>query len=191
MATVRRPTGGRAVWHSREVTYAVAAPAETFGSLQQTYQEIHAMIAAALRDLGACVAPRGPAAGGRRGRRRVLRECGGGEVMAPDGRKVVGSAQVRAGRGLSPARLHSARGRAGRGRGESPWATPARPSAAGLADLVDDRRATRDVVSDAVVRSASSRWGTPGTPGSLPDGVARRAETLRGRFADETWTWRR
>src|SRR5262245_3022550 len=31
--TVRRPTGGRAVWHDAEVTYAVAAPAETFGSL--------------------------------------------------------------------------------------------------------------------------------------------------------------
>ena len=29
LATVRRPTGGRAVWHHHEVTYAVAAPDET------------------------------------------------------------------------------------------------------------------------------------------------------------------
>ncbi|MFN2326957.1 MAG: biotin/lipoate A/B protein ligase family protein, partial [Gemmatimonadales bacterium] len=27
--TVRRPTGGRAVWHARELTYAVAAPEAT------------------------------------------------------------------------------------------------------------------------------------------------------------------
>src|SRR5579859_8229925 len=30
---VRRPTGGRAVWHQHEVTYAVAAPSAPFGSL--------------------------------------------------------------------------------------------------------------------------------------------------------------
>ena len=34
--TVRRPTGGRAVWHADEVTYAVAAPIDTFGSLAET-----------------------------------------------------------------------------------------------------------------------------------------------------------
>ena len=36
LATVRRPTGGRAVWHADEVTYAVAAPAATLGSLSGT-----------------------------------------------------------------------------------------------------------------------------------------------------------
>src|SRR5262249_9925627 len=55
LSTVRRPTGGRAVWHDREVTYAVAAPVETFGSLRATYQEIHALLADALRGLGAPV----------------------------------------------------------------------------------------------------------------------------------------
>src|SRR5438105_4458631 len=28
---VRRPTGGRAVWHDREITYAVTGPAGSFG----------------------------------------------------------------------------------------------------------------------------------------------------------------
>src|SRR3989441_10488252 len=32
---VRRPTGGRAVWHEHEVTYAVAAPIATFGGLRE------------------------------------------------------------------------------------------------------------------------------------------------------------
>src|SRR3990172_5536553 len=61
LATVRRPTGGRAVWHHREVTYSVAAPADTFGALRDTYREIHAMLAGG-------VAPRGAAGGGRRQR---------------------------------------------------------------------------------------------------------------------------
>src|SRR3954452_19252879 len=58
--TVRRPTGGRAVLHSRELTYAVAAPIGQFGSLRDAYQKIHQMLAQALRLLGANVflAPR-------------------------------------------------------------------------------------------------------------------------------------
>src|SRR3954468_9846348 len=42
--TVRRPTGGRAVWHSQELTYAVATPGADFGSLRAAYQEIHTML---------------------------------------------------------------------------------------------------------------------------------------------------
>jgi lipoate-protein ligase A len=33
---VRRPTGGRAVWHDDEVTYAVAAPVAAFGCLRDS-----------------------------------------------------------------------------------------------------------------------------------------------------------
>ena len=98
---VRRPTGGRAVWHEHEVTYAVAAPIATFGSLRETYCAIHERLAAALRTLGvdAKLAPRfargrlgplfeGPAA--------CFAAAVGGEVLIGD-RKVVGSAQVRRG----------------------------------------------------------------------------------------------
>src|SRR5437870_13499326 len=49
---VRRPTGGRAVWHEHEVTYAVAAPIATFGGLRAGYRAIHARLVAALRRLG-------------------------------------------------------------------------------------------------------------------------------------------
>src|SRR5229473_7584991 len=38
---VRRPTGGRAVWHEYELTYAVAAPIATFGGLRAAYHAIH------------------------------------------------------------------------------------------------------------------------------------------------------
>src|SRR5437867_7680368 len=49
---VRRPTGGKAVWHEHEVTYAVAAPIATFGSLRDAYREIHTRLVAALRSRG-------------------------------------------------------------------------------------------------------------------------------------------
>src|SRR5437867_1021526 len=63
---VRRPTGGRAVWHEHEVTYAVAAPVAAFGergsTLRDSYRAIHARLAAALRTLGvpATLAPDRP-----------------------------------------------------------------------------------------------------------------------------------
>ena len=92
---VRRPTGGQAVWHEHEVTYAVAAPIAMFGSLRGAYREIHARLARALRSLGidamlaaaAAVRPSSrPAA--------CFAMPAGGEILV-QGRKLVGSAQVR------------------------------------------------------------------------------------------------
>ena len=97
--TVRRPTGGRAVWHGHELTYAVAAPAPRLGSLQEAYLEIHDMIGHALGelDIEAVLAS---------SRRSVPLDAGacfsqptGGEVLV-DGHKVVGSAQLRQGGAL-------------------------------------------------------------------------------------------
>ncbi len=94
---VRRPTGGRAVWHEHEVTYAVAAPVAAFGSLRNAYHAIHERIAAALRSLGAdaTLAPHQPPPSGRVD---LPASCFttpvGGEVLVA-GRKLVGSAQVR------------------------------------------------------------------------------------------------
>src|SRR3954454_7887312 len=39
--TVRRPTGGRAVWHARELTYALTGPIAQFNSPHAAYLEIH------------------------------------------------------------------------------------------------------------------------------------------------------
>jgi lipoate-protein ligase A len=94
---VRRPTGGRAVWHEHEVTYAVAAPIAAFGSLPESYRAIHQRLAAALRTLGADATLAPPV-------RRIPRPGDGacfatpvgGEVVV-NGRKLVGSAQARLG----------------------------------------------------------------------------------------------
>ena len=94
---VRRPTGGRAVWHEHEVTYAVAAPVAAFGSLRNAYHAIHERIAAALRSLGAdaTLAPHQPPPPWRVDQpASCFATPVGGEVLVA-GRKLVGSAQVR------------------------------------------------------------------------------------------------
>ena len=93
---VRRPTGGQAVWHEHEVTYAVAAPIATFGSLRSAYREIHGRLVQALRSLGVDAALASPPAVRPSERRPAACFAApvGGEILV-HGRKLVGSAQVR------------------------------------------------------------------------------------------------
>jgi lipoate-protein ligase A len=97
---VRRPTGGRAVLHDREITYCVAAPVDVFGGLRDAYGAINAMLVEALRLLGVdariakpSVPPPRPIAGA------CFEEPVAGEIVAA-GRKLVGSAQWRSDGGL-------------------------------------------------------------------------------------------
>ncbi len=191
LATVRRPTGGRAVWHHREVTYALAAPIGTFGSLRDTYHAIHAALADALRHLGAPVtlaADRPPGGVGSVGAGACFASAAGGEVLAPSGAKVVGSAQVRSGGAflqhgsilLTADQSVVAELTVGR-------AEP--PAAAGLDDLLA-RAPSWDEVADAVARSAR-RWGVPEQAAAPPEPLERRAAALEAGFAADSWTWRR
>jgi lipoate-protein ligase A len=190
LAVVRRPTGGLAVWHDREVTYAVAAPDEVFGSLRATYHEIHAMLADALRALGARVilAADRPAAGVGAG--ACFASAAGGEVMAATGGKVVGSAQVRGvGAFLQHGSVLLAAEQdmvAGVTLGDA-----AAPSATGLGELVPPQRATWHAVGAAIHASAAARWGAPEEAGRLPERVRDWADELLPAFADPAWTWRR
>lgn len=95
---VRRPTGGRAVLHDRELTYSVAVSEGLLGSPRATYAAINRALAVGLRRLGVPVelAPRS----GRRAPAPSLAPCFKepveGEVTA-GGRKLIGSAQYREG----------------------------------------------------------------------------------------------
>lgn len=93
---VRRPTGGRAVWHESEITYAVAGRVNQFGSLSAAYCAIHQFLAAALSRLGAQVTLAGktPVPGFSPG--GCFSAPVGGEIMYGN-RKLVGSAQLRQG----------------------------------------------------------------------------------------------
>lgn len=91
---VRRPTGGRAVLHDRELTYAVVVGAGGPGSMRGLYRRVNAALVRGLRSLGvpAECAPRSPAARPDAG--PCFELPAEGEVTAHGG-KLVGSAQVR------------------------------------------------------------------------------------------------
>lgn len=97
---VRRPTGGRAVWHQDEVTYAVAAPIAVFGGLRNAYHAIHDRLALALRSLGVDATRASPLDQPSSSSTTLHPPAScfaiptGGEVLVA-GRKLIGSAQVR------------------------------------------------------------------------------------------------
>ena len=95
MDVVRRPTGGRALLHHREVTYSVTAPIGKAGSLTDSYARINAIILDGLLSLGvnAMEAER-PGRSRAPGDVPCFAEPAKGELTT-DGRKLVGSAQVR------------------------------------------------------------------------------------------------
>ena len=91
---VRRPTGGRAVLHQHEVTYAFAVRAADLpGDVRSTYLEIAQPLVAALHALGVGVHLAGePGPGGRDD--NCFQQPSWYEIEAK-GRKLLGSAQVR------------------------------------------------------------------------------------------------
>lgn len=92
---VRRPTGGRAVLHHREITYSVTARTDTLGMLPESYARINRLLVEALRALGAPAEIAEPAGAAMRpGVAPCFERPAPGEIMA-GGRKLVGSAQWR------------------------------------------------------------------------------------------------
>ena len=98
LRAVRRPTGGRAVLHAREVTYSVAMPLDEQLSWRVAYAAINSVLVRALQSLGVPaqlvadhdtqpIAPDGPVCFDR---------PAAGEIMV-NGRKLVGSAVWRQG----------------------------------------------------------------------------------------------
>ena len=92
---VRRPTGGRAILHDREVTYSVTAPATVAEPLRATYDRINRILLDGLARLGVNAEP---ASTRERAPAPSTRPCfetpGQGELVA-SGSKLVGSAQWR------------------------------------------------------------------------------------------------
>lgn len=95
ISVVRRPTGGRAILHHREITYSVTAPAESGGSIAAEYAWINELLLDALRSLGvraeiAQRTERAPAPDAN----PCFATATPGEITSA-GRKLVGSAQYR------------------------------------------------------------------------------------------------
>jgi lipoyl(octanoyl) transferase len=182
--TVRRPTGGRAVWHDAELTYAVAAPCTTFGPLRDTYLLIHGMLANALRRLNipATLAP--PPSGGvpHVGAGACFAAPVGGEIVV-EGRKLVGSAQVRHGNAFlqhGSLLLDAGQDLVARLAIE-PAAPPAATSLTQILGCPADIESVTSVIAETARTSWEGDWrqddGSTLVPGSF-------------NFGDAAWTWR-
>jgi lipoate-protein ligase A len=186
---VRRPTGGRAVWHARELTYAVSAPISAFGGMREAYAAIHGILAAVIEALGgrAHLAPRSSLTPGLTSGPCFAAPVGG-EVLV-QGRKVVGSAQLRAGDAflqhgslLLEDDQSLVRDLAGLPSGD-------RPEAA-LGCLLG-RRVTfeeaADTLATAILPLVDGLVRLERLPEFLESGAARHA----GHFQSDAWTWQR
>lgn len=191
---VRRPTGGRAVLHHRELTYSVAARQGELGGPRQAYAAINRALVAGLARLG--VPARLQPAGAGRAPIPSLAPCFEqpveGEVTAA-GRKLVGSAQ-RADRGVllqhgslpihddqsAVAELLAA---------DAGVAAPADPPAT-LVELLGGEPAW-----EALVEALAAGWQEALCVRLMRDALsgqeARRAEGHRARYEDPAWTWHR
>ena len=182
---VRRPTGGRAVWHEHEVTYAVAAPVAAFGSLRDAYREIHQRLAAALQALGADATlapdrlPRPSTAVHRW--HACFAAPSGGEVLV-HGRKVIGSAQVRQGGALLQHGSILLDGSQ-----EILTAVSRKPQAASDGATTLSAALGRPVTFDEVADAIVATWGDDATFTALH----RPPPPSTARFSDPAWTWRR
>jgi lipoate-protein ligase A len=158
VGVVRRSTGGGAVLHGSDLTYAVVAPEALLpGGLKASYRVIAGGLVMGLRQLG-IAAERSPSARSR-GTERVFdcfAEPAGDEICA-GGRKLVGSAQRRAG-GL--VLQHGSLRLAPDAPGVREAAGLGATDATSLAELgrAPEPRALREALQDALGRALEARF---------------------------------
>jgi lipoate-protein ligase A len=189
LAAVRRPTGGRAILHHREVTYCVTAPTSEAVGLQESYVLINRLLLDALRSLGLDVAmavsrvePMQP------GPIPCFDHPSSGELVA-GGRKLVGSAQWRSEHALlqhgsiliedDQALLTEYLKRP----------QPKPPPAATLRELLGAAPSLSDVASAIFTAVAVDDPTT--SPLEIDQQLLDAQSRLAEHFADPAWTWRR
>ena len=184
---VRRPTGGRAVWHAGELTYAVAMPVAALSGVRAAYLEIHRVLLRGLHalEIDAALAPASPVPG--LGTGACFARAVGGEILV-GGRKVVGSAQVREGGGLlqhGSVLLRDDQAMVGA-------VTRGEPAADGSAPLerVLGRSLPARAVARAIATAAAAHWAAEWTETGGDAALLDEAGRHRARFSSEAWTWR-
>lgn len=188
--TVRRPTGGRAVWHAHELTYAVTTPTQCFTTAASAYIEIHDMLRQALASIGVqgSLAPRLRRAGLEAG--SCFSSAAGGEVLVHD-HKVVGSAQLRRQTCLLQHGSIILQGN------QSLVDSLTCSRSASSHDAVPDagiplgRSVTPEEMAEAVANTATTRWVSHWIRVSHPDEVLDAAARYFPRFRSAEWTWNR
>jgi lipoyl(octanoyl) transferase len=187
---VRRPTGGRAILHHREITYCVVGPGAAFGSLRESYRTVNRLLLEALRALGvnaseAEITGRMSAPG----RAPCFGEPAAGELVA-GGRKLVGSAQLR------EADVFLQHGSILVDDDQPLLAELAKsskplPPAATLRGLTG-RTVTVNEFADALAQALYVRDGFRPEPLAVDESLQDNVQALvNTRYADPSWTWHR
>jgi len=186
---VRRPTGGRAILHHREITYSVTAPLDGAGDLRASYDRINRVLLAALRSLGAEATV---AASTSRSTPPGITPCfdhpSTGELTL-DGRKLAGSAQWRTETALlqhgSILVDDDQSSLAGLAIGAGMAARPATLSEA------LGRVPTADEAAAALFAAVRHLEDDRATALSLDPALCARQSALVVRYMADDWTWRR
>lgn len=188
---VRRPTGGRAVLHYREVTYSVAAPiAASQSSLRESYEQINRLLMSGLRRLGVPVevaAPTGRAPGPDVA--PCFQSPTAGELVW-NGRKLVGSAQYReAGALLQHGSILIDDDQSL----VSSLLVEAALDAVGPATLREilDRAPMPSEIAEALFAAVRELEDETADPLIVDHSLALDAHHLRSKYHDPAWTWRR
>jgi lipoate-protein ligase A len=190
VAVVRRPTGGRAILHHREITYSVTGPAAAAGSERESYARINRLLVGALRNLGvdARVAPKR-----ERARLPDATPCfefpAEGELTF-EGRKIAGSAQWRSDGALLQ------HGSILVGDDQTQLADFSVASHAELpapATLIDamGRAPSLDEAAVAFETAVRDLEDGQAAPLQIDDELRARASALVVQYSDDSWTWRR
>jgi lipoate-protein ligase A len=176
---VRRPTGGGAIWHDRELTYALVVPENHPLSRpsRALYRAVHGAIAGLLRSQGLAADRRGSSVKTESAPRTFL--CftdGDSEDIVSDGNKVVGSAQRRrSGAVLQHGSVLLARSAA----------TPELPGAGDLAPLPTEETFWARLIRDQIPAALGLRSRLR----EFPDPVRQRSRTLEDSvYRDSHWT---
>ncbi len=187
---VRRPTGGRAILHDREITYSVTAPVAGAGDLRESYERISALLVAGLGAIGVQAATAAPT---RRaavpGMSPCFDEPARGELTV-GGRKLAGSAQWRSEGALlqhgsilveDDQSLLATLALEDRGAISAPATLAA---ALGRVPSVGE-------VASALGAAVRSLEDPAAAELVLDDSISARASALVVRYLDDAWTWRR
>ncbi len=185
---VRRPTGGRAVLHDRELTYAVTVPLTGRGDLRGLYRDVNRSLSLGLQRLGAEVAlfeggdrPPGPDEG-------PCFRLPVGDELTWRGRKLVGSAQARIGGAVlqhGSLLLAGSQDAVAELRGETPDS-----GAVTLSEVVEEQLSI-EVLSQALRGGFESVFGGEWRECALTEQEKTRAAVLEERYRSDEWTWRR
>ncbi len=185
---VRRPTGGRAVLHHRELTYALIFPLGAFGGLKASYRLINKGLLAGIQGLGA--AAELAAASGRSlppDAGPCFRMPAEGEVTAL-GRKLIGSAQLRVGDFIlqhGSLILDGDQGILQELRGDAEE-VPAPATLKGLLGRVPEVGLLAEVLKGGLALVLGGSWG----PGTFREEEEMAAREMEAHYSDEAWTWK-